>query len=103
MMRCEVDETQRTFATCIGEVNNRYLSHEPRVVGATYLAPTDEYDFGVQFLVPAEADVARGDEQGLVSRLKRSMGAAMARHSLQYATSRLYVTLSSLEAEGIKR
>ena len=98
-----MDAKQKSFAACIGEVNNRYLNGEPRVVGATYLAPTDQYEFGVRFLVETEADVAQGDERGLVLRLKESMEEAMVRNDLQHAAGQLCVTLSSLEAEGIKR
>jgi hypothetical protein len=98
-----MDESNRAFAACIGEVNNRYLNNEPPVVGATWLARTTEYDFGVRFLVPKEVDVARGNEQDLLSRLKQGIEEAMTRRSLAYGNAKLYVALSSLEAEGIKR
>ncbi len=98
-----MDESKRAFAACIGVVNNRYLNNEPPVVGATCLKPTTEYDFGVRFLVPTEVEVARGNEQDLLSRLKQGIEEEMARRSLPYGNAKLYVALSSLEAEGIKR
>ena len=98
-----MSDMAKAFAACIGEVNNRYLDHEPPVVGATFLAPTAEYDFGVQFLMPAEADVARAHEQELPQHLTRAIKEAMVRRNIPFDEGRLRVGLSSLEAEGIKR
>src|SRR6476661_7831343 len=98
-----MDERHRAFADCIGVVNNKFLDNDPAVVGASYLQASAEYDFGVRFLVKTELDAAQATQSDLPSLLEQSMEREMEARGLTGAASRLYVTLSSLEAQGIKR
>lgn len=90
------------MAESLGVVHRRFSDNDPPVVGTQLLSADSARGLEVRFLLPTKADVERAGET-LLRDLRSAFAEALAVHGPSAPhIENVQVTLSSLEAEGIR-
>jgi hypothetical protein len=93
---------KRMIAESLGVVHRRFSDNEPPVVGSQLISADPARGLAVAFLLHRNADVERAGE-GMLPDLKDALAKALEVHgSAAPRIDDIRVTVSSLEAEGIR-